>query len=157
MRLCRTYIVSSELRHHVREHGIVAVVVGPGAGKVFRQRRAAADVVDVKQLPSHRLARLAAAADLIAAQCIMTLAVDAVDVRLHGAHVAAVVEAQQLPILAGGPDVHQSARYSSPRNCFRIASFSSVDVSWVISSPRAMVRRSRRMILPERVFGRLSA
>jgi CubicO group peptidase (beta-lactamase class C family) len=44
-----------------------------------------------------------------------------------------------------------------PRNCSRIAGFSSVEVSWVISSPRAIERKSRRMILPERVLGRLSA
>ncbi len=35
--------------------------------------------------------------------------------------------------------------------------FSSVETSWVISSPRATERSSRRMILPERVLGRLSA
>ena len=38
----------------------------------------------------------------------------------------------------------------------RIAGFSSVDTSCVISSPFASERSSRRMILPERVFGRLS-
>src|ERR1700680_4830674 len=46
---------------------------------------------------------------------------------------------------------------SPPRSCSRIAGFSSVDTSWVISSPRAMAFNSRRMILPERVLGRLSA
>jgi hypothetical protein len=49
------------------------------------------------------------------------------------------------------------APLSTPRSCSRIAGFSSVETSWVISSPRAMAFSSRRMILPERVFGRLSA
>src|SRR5262245_4012756 len=46
---------------------------------------------------------------------------------------------------------------STPRNWSRIAGFSSVETSWVIFSPRAMARNKRRMILPERVLGRLSA
>lgn len=47
--------------------------------------------------------------------------------------------------------------YAFPCNCRSMASFSSVEVSCVISSPLAMVRSRRRMILPERVLGRLSA
>src|SRR5580658_6988685 len=46
---------------------------------------------------------------------------------------------------------------SWPRSCSRIAGFSSVETSWVISSPRAIVLSNLRMILPERVLGRLSA
>src|SRR4051812_47793400 len=38
----------------------------------------------------------------------------------------------------------------------RIAGFSSVETSCLISSPLAIERSRRRMILPERVFGRLS-
>jgi len=38
----------------------------------------------------------------------------------------------------------------------RIAGFSRVETSWVIVSPFASDRSRRRMILPERVFGRLS-
>ncbi len=45
----------------------------------------------------------------------------------------------------------------SPRNCAMMAGFSRVEMSWVISSPRASARSSRRMILPERVFGSTSA
>jgi hypothetical protein len=41
-------------------------------------------------------------------------------------------------------------------SCSRIAGFSSVEVSCVIASPFASERSRRRMILPERVFGRLS-
>src|SRR3979409_529956 len=41
-------------------------------------------------------------------------------------------------------------------SCSRIAGFSSVETSCVISSPLAIERSSRRMILPERVLGRLS-
>ena len=41
-------------------------------------------------------------------------------------------------------------------NCSRMAGFSRVVVSWVMGSPLAMERSSRRMILPERVLGRLS-
>jgi len=41
-------------------------------------------------------------------------------------------------------------------NCSRIAGFSRVETSCVISSPLARARSRRRMILPERVFGRLS-
>ena len=41
-------------------------------------------------------------------------------------------------------------------SCSRIAGFSRVDTSWVISSPLAIVRSRRRMIFPERVCGRLS-
>ena len=37
-----------------------------------------------------------------------------------------------------------------------MAGFSRVLVSWVMVSPLAMERSRRRMILPERVFGRLS-
>ena len=37
-----------------------------------------------------------------------------------------------------------------------MAGFSSVEVSWVIASPLAMLRSSRRMILPLRVLGRFS-
>src|SRR5262249_48299249 len=48
------------------------------------------------------------------------------------------------------------SRYCVSRSCSRIAGFSRVDTSCVISSPRAMERSSRRMILPERVLGRLS-
>src|ERR1700722_2830530 len=43
-----------------------------------------------------------------------------------------------------------------PRSISRIPGFSSVDMSLVISSPRAIERSSRRMIFPDRVFGRLS-
>src|SRR5471032_458551 len=41
-------------------------------------------------------------------------------------------------------------------SCSRIAGFSSVDTSCVIVSPLASTRSNRRMILPERVFGKLS-
>ena len=44
-----------------------------------------------------------------------------------------------------------------PRSCSRMAGFSRVETSCVISSPRATDFSSRRMILPERVLGRLSA
>ena len=37
-----------------------------------------------------------------------------------------------------------------------MAGFSSVEVSWVMASPLATERSRRRMILPERVLGRLS-
>ena len=37
-----------------------------------------------------------------------------------------------------------------------MAGFSSVETSWTIVSPFAIERSNRRMILPERVFGRLS-
>lgn len=50
----------------------------------------------------------------------------------------------------------QRTHGASPRSCSMIAGFSSVETSWVISSPRAIARSRRRMILPERVFGRLS-
>jgi dihydroxy-acid dehydratase len=55
------------------------------------------------------------------------------------------------------PASPQEAR-QLPTGCWRrsIAGFSSVDTSCVISSPLAIERSSRRMILPERVFGRLS-
>lgn len=43
-----------------------------------------------------------------------------------------------------------------PRSCSSMAGFSSVDISWVICSSRATARNKRRMILPERVLGRLS-
>ena len=62
---------------------------------------------------------------------------------LPGAVFAAALAA---PAPAGGP-----------RNWSMIAGFSSVEMSSLMSSPRAIARSSRRMILPLRVFGRLSA
>src|SRR3984893_2882797 len=50
-----------------------------------------------------------------------------------------------------------AAACGTPRSCSRMPGFSSVDTSCVISSPRAMDRSRRRMIFPDRVFGRLSA
>src|SRR5882757_4079214 len=45
-----------------------------------------------------------------------------------------------------------TAACGAPRKCSRMAGFSRVDTSWVISSPRAMERSKRRMLFPERVF-----
>ena len=52
-------------------------------------------------------------------------------------------------------DVPSPDQYFAP-SCSKIAGFSSVDVSCVIASPLATDRSNRRMIFPERVFGRLS-
>src|SRR4030065_985350 len=48
------------------------------------------------------------------------------------------------------------AYFPASASCSRIAGFSRVETSWVISSPLAIARSRRRMILPERVVGRLS-
>src|SRR5688500_17072640 len=48
------------------------------------------------------------------------------------------------------------AAHSGSLSCSRMAGFSSVDTSCVIASPLAIERSRRRMILPERVLGRLS-
>src|SRR5260221_11880707 len=50
-----------------------------------------------------------------------------------------------------------AAAADSPRSCAMMAGFSNVEMSCVISSPRASARSSRRMILPERVLGSTSA
>src|SRR3569832_2511371 len=135
----------SELGDDRGEGFVAGNVIGPRAREALLQYLALADLVHVKQLPADRLTRFAAAADLIRAQRMVALAVDAVDVRFDGARITVVTEAQQLPVLAGGRDVHARARvHSSLRSCFRIPSFSSVDVSFVISSPRAGGRGGRR-------------
>jgi hypothetical protein len=54
-------------------------------------------------------------------------------------------------------DVLPRVGCDSPQSCATMAGFSSVETSSVISPPRAMARNSRRMILPERVFGSASA
>src|SRR5436190_19869363 len=66
-------------------------------------------------------------------------------------------QAQRRQALAADVELlHVPSYYCACFSCSRICGFSRVETSCLISSPFAIERSSRRMILPERVFGRLS-
>src|SRR5579872_4795004 len=77
---------------------------------------------------------------------------------------AALAAARRVRVLTAGasaagalPAGARERSLSSPRSWATMAGFSSVETSCETSSPRAMARSRRRMILPERVFGSASA
>ena len=63
----------------------------------------------MEYLPSNVFARVAAASDLIGADCVMPLSVDSIGMRFNRSAVAVIVEGKQVPILNCRWNTHDSS------------------------------------------------